>query len=90
VGEVDSWHTVESLFKSQGILTQLPKGKGWSLYDEEYKTLKAIRDKFRQETEFRNAITSGLISHAINSSGFVQEGDDEPFDPETGELGPGV
>lgn len=87
VGEVDSWHTVENLFKSKGILTKLPKDKGWTLYGEEYKTLKAIRDKFRSDDEFRASITKGIIAAAISGSGFIQS-DDEVFDEETGELSP--
>ncbi len=88
IGEVDSWHTVENILKAQGVLTQLPKGKGWTMYGEDYKILKDIRQKFRDDNAFRAAITQGLVSAAVSSSGFVQEGDDEPFDPETGELSP--
>lgn len=90
VGEVDSWHTVESILKSQGVLTQLPKGKGWAAYGEEYKTLKELRQKFRDDPAFKQAIMQGIVGAAVSDSGFVQEGDDEAFDPETGELSPGA
>lgn len=86
VGEVDSWHTVENILKSQGVLTQLPKGKGWTMYGEDYKILKDIRAKFREDPVFKHAIMEGLVGAAVSESGFVEG--DEPFDPVTGELSP--
>lgn len=85
IGEVDSWHTIENILKSQGVLTQTKKG--WSMYGEEYKVLKDIRAKFRENTDFKQAIMQGIVGAAVSESGFVQ-GDDEPFDPDTGELSP--
>ena len=87
-GEVDSWHTVERVLKAAGTLVKLPKDKGWKLIDVEFPTLKAARIKFREDAEFRAALQEGIIGAAVSAEGYVIE--DEPFDPETGELSPGV
>lgn len=84
-GEVDSWHTIEGLLKAKGDLKQLPKGKGWALFGEEYKVLKDARAKFRSDYEFRMALQNSLIASALEKGGFVTE-DEEIMDPDTGEL----
>lgn len=92
-GEVDSWHTVENILKASGVLSEPNgKGKGWLLIDTEFKTLKAARQRFREDHPFRMMLTKGIIDAAVAANGFVQEDSalevDEPYDPETGELSP--
>lgn len=86
IGEADEWNLVEQLLKNATLLEK--SKKGWTLADEEYPTLKAIRARYRTDKDFAEAIQENIIARAVAESGFTQETDTDPvkFDPKTGEV----
>lgn len=73
VGEVDDWTTISNYLKDYGYLAKAENGKGWQMFDVNYPTLAACKEKVYGDLKFGDVVRKAIIQRVMKENGFDGE-----------------
>lgn len=79
VRQTKAWNTVEKYLTAMGHLAKKPKS-GYVMFEVDYPTLTACREKFNSDPDFRALVLTYLIEEGLKEGGLSVEGEIEGDD----------